>query len=108
MYAIMIIRYRKPLDEVAAVTPAHRAYLAELHDRGLLLASGPFDPRTGGLLLFRLPDGDMAELERIRDGDPFRQNGIADYELQRWNPVIGTSELDGLGAGEGRGGSAPR
>ena len=31
MYAIAIVRYRKPLEEVLPVVEAHRAYLRELH-----------------------------------------------------------------------------
>lgn len=93
MYAIMVIRYVKPLDEVAAVTPDHRSYLANLHARGVLLASGPFDPRIGGLLLFSIPGDDLAALEAIRNADPFFQQGIAEYQIHRWNPTIG---LDGL------------
>src|SRR5690606_31275873 len=97
MYAIMIIRYVKPLDEVAGVTPAHRSYLASLHAHGTLLASGPFDPRVGGLLLFNIPDDDPGALEAIRDGDPFFQQQIAEYELHRWAPTIGTDGLARLG-----------
>ncbi len=96
MYAIVLIRYRRPPDEVAAATPDHRSYLASLHDAGLLLASGPFDPRSGGLLLFRLPDDDPDALDRIRDGDPFWQRGIANYELHRWAPTIGVEGLNRL------------
>lgn len=93
MYAVVLIRYRRPMEEVAEATPDHRAYLAGLHQQGILLASGPFDPRTGGMLLLRIPDEDPSLLERIRDGDPFHQRGLADYELQRWAPTIGVDEL---------------
>jgi uncharacterized protein YciI len=97
MYAIALIRYRRPLDEVIANTDNHRAYLRTLKDQGLLLASGPMDPRTGGILLLRVPDGDSAAaLDRIRDGDPFTQLGIAQYELVPWVPVIGKEGLDTL------------
>lgn len=94
MYAIAIIRYRRPFEEIASVVDAHRAYLRTLQAEGLLLASGPFDPRTGGGLLLRVPDeGAAAALDRIRDGDPFTQQGLAQYELLPWNPVIGTEKL---------------
>lgn len=96
MYAVVLIRYRQPLETVQAATPAHRAYLAGLKAAGILLASGPFDPRTGGLLLLRVPDDDPAALDRLRDDDPFWQQGIANYELLRWNPVLGVEGLDTL------------
>ena len=96
MYAIILIRYRRPLEEVIAATPEHRTYLAGLRDAGVLLASGPFDPRSGGALIVRVADDDPEALDRIRDGDPFWQRGIANYELLRWAPTIGLDGLDGL------------
>ncbi len=97
MYALAIIRYRKPLEEVLNVIEDHRAYLRGLKDQGLLLASGPFDPRSGGGLLLRVPDEDAAAaLDRIREGDPFTRTGCAQYELLPWIPVIGKEGLDSL------------
>lgn len=96
-YAIAIIRYRRPLDEVVANTDDHRAYLRTLESNGTLLASGPFDPRSGGMLLLRVPDeGTTAALDAVRDGDPFWQRGIAQYELLPWIPVIGKDRLDAI------------
>jgi len=40
MYAIALIRYRRPLDEVLKALDAHRAYLRSLQEQGLLIASG--------------------------------------------------------------------
>ncbi len=95
MYAIAIVRYRRPLEEVATVTEEHRAYLRKLRQEGLLLASGPFEPRFGGALLLRVPDeGSQKTLDDIRDGDPFTQKGMAQYEILPWNPVIGREGLD--------------
>ncbi len=97
MYALAIIRYRRPLEEVVNVTNAHRAYLGELKKQGILIASGPFDPRIGGGLLLRVPDGDVAgTLDRVRDNDPYVKSGMAQYELLAWNPGIGKEELDKL------------
>ena len=97
MYAIAIIRYRRPLDEVLSVVDEHRAYLRELQAQGLLLASGPMDPRAGGALLLRVPDDAVhATLDRIRDGDPFTRTGMAQYELMPWAPTIGKDALDHL------------
>lgn len=96
MYALIVLKYRRPLEEVQAVTPAHREYLAGLKSAGILLASGPFDPRTGGALLLRIPDDDPHALDRIRDNDPFWQQGLANYELLPWAPVIGREGLEGL------------
>ncbi len=95
MYALAVIRYRVPIEEVIKVTDAHRAYLRELKQKGVLVAAGPFDPRMGGALLLRINDGDVhAALNRIRDNDPFVTQGIAQYELLPWKPAIGAEDLD--------------
>lgn len=97
MYAIAIIRYRKPMEDVVKHTDAHRAYLQGLKQEGLLIASGPFVPRNGGALLLRVPDAEgQATLDSIRDNDPFTRFGIAQYELLQWAPGIGAEELDRL------------
>ena len=96
MYAMAIIRYRKPLEDVLVHQDAHRAYLGGLKEQGVLIASGPMDPRFGGLLLLRVGDNGAGALDGIRDNDPFFQFGVAQYELIGWNPVIGKDDLDRL------------
>jgi uncharacterized protein YciI len=97
MYAIAILRYRKPIEEVLKVVEEHRAFLRGLKDKGLLLASGPMEPRSGGVLLLRVPDGAVDQiLDGIRDGDPFTKAGVAQYELVPWTPVLGQEGLDKL------------
>ena len=97
MYALALIRYRRSLDEVLPHVDPHRAYLRELEAQGVLIASGPFEPRAGGALLLRVPDDDVqGALDRVRDGDPFVKAGMAQYELLPWAPVIGKEKLDRL------------
>ncbi len=97
MYALAILRYRKPLEDVLKHVDAHRAYLGSLKAKGLLLASGPLDPRTGGALLLRVPDAAVdATLDAVRDGDPFTQAGVAQDQLLPWSPVLGQDALDKL------------
>ena len=97
MYALCLIRYRKPLEEVAAATDGHRNYLRSLKEKGVLVASGPFSPRLGGALLVRVSDENTnAELDAIRDNDPFVQGGFAQYEMQAWNLTFGKDGLDKL------------
>ena len=97
MYGLVLIRYRLPLEEVVKATEEHRAYLKELKAKGILLAAGPFDPRTGGAFLVRVPDENVQEaLTAVRDGDPFFRKGVANYELIAWNVVIGNEDLDKL------------
>ena len=97
MYALAVIRYRAPIEVIEAATEAHRAYLRQLKAAGTLVVSGPVVPRTGGVLLLRVPDeNSAAALDAVRDGDPFWKQGLANYELLPWNPVIGREGLDTL------------
>ena len=99
MYAIALIRYRRPLEEVLAVTEQHRAYLRELKEAGVLIASGPMDPRTGGILLLNVDDDDVVgSLDKVRDEDPYVTFGMAQYELIPWAVGIGKEDLDKLNA----------
>jgi len=95
MYALAILRYRRPLDEVVTVQDAHRAYTAELKARGVIVASGPCVPRAAGVLLLRVPDaGYEAALDRVRDEDPYTRAGMVQYELLPWAPTTGLADLD--------------
>ena len=95
MYAIAIVRYRRPIEEVVAATEPHRAYLRQLKADGRLIAAGPQDPRFGGIFLLRVSDDNaQRDLDAIRDGDPFYQQYLAQYELMCWNVVLGKDDLD--------------
>jgi len=96
MYALAIVRYRRPIEEVDEIfRQAHRDYLRNLKKQGLLIASGPFKPHFGGAFLLRVPDANAAEtLDRIRDGDPFTAHKLAQYELLVWDVKTGVEDLD--------------
>ena len=95
MYALAIIRYRRPLEEVLVHHEAHHAYLVSLKARGVLIASGPLEPRCGGALLLRVPDDAVeAALDAVRDGDPYWKAGVGQYELLPWNVRTGREDLD--------------
>jgi uncharacterized protein YciI len=95
MYALAIIRYRRPLDEVLVHHPAHREYLQRLKAEGVLVASGPLEPRSGGALLLRVPDDAVDEtLNGVRDHDPYTLAGVGQYELLPWDVKTGRADLD--------------
>jgi uncharacterized protein YciI len=95
MYALTLIRYRRPLEEVIVHQDAHRAFQRKLKEDGTLLAAGPHDPRFGGMMLVRVSDENPQKaLDAIRDADPYYQAGVVQYELLVWNVVIGKDDLD--------------
>ena len=85
--AIVLLKYVVPLERIQQSTDAHRAYLRELHGQGKLLTSGPFEPRTGGCLIFRVED--EAELHAILQKDPFHREGLVEDDIRFWAPNIG-------------------
>jgi uncharacterized protein YciI len=97
MYALALIRYRRPIEEVVVHQEGHRAFQRKLQEEGKLLAAGPHDPRFGGMMLLRVGDeSPQKTLDAIRDADPYYQAGVVQYELLCWNVVIGKDSLDKL------------
>ena len=97
MYALALIRYRRPIEEVVAHQEGHRAFQRKLQEEGKLLAAGPHDPRFSGMMLLRVDDDNAQKsLDAIRDADPYYQAGVVQYELLCWNVVIGKDSLDKL------------
>lgn len=90
-------------DVRATVRPSHRAFLADLVDRGVVLASGPWtgpvtpavdtaqadaEGPAGALLLVRADSADAALA--VLDDDPFQASGlIAARSARGWEPVLG-------------------
>jgi uncharacterized protein YciI len=82
---IILLDYLVPLEIVNQYLSAHRAYLDEAYQNNLLIASGPKNPRNGGVLLSQLKN--RAPLEAWLAKDPFQINGIATYTIIEFNPV---------------------
>ena len=70
---------------------AHREFLDYHYKKGLLLASGPMKPRTGGILIALTTD--KSYLESILRQDPYHLAEIADYQLIEFTPVMHRDEL---------------
>jgi len=73
------------------VRPVHRAFLADLHRAGSLLASGPLaddDGAPGALLVVTAASATLAAA--LLDDDPFAREGlIASRVIRGWTQVYG-------------------
>ena len=76
---IAILTYKKPLGEVDKHLQAHREYLAKHYAAGDFIASGPQNPRVGGVIMIKATDREA--VNSIISQDPFNINGIADYQI---------------------------
>ncbi|HEY8136034.1 MAG TPA: YciI family protein [Candidatus Limnocylindrales bacterium] len=69
----------------------HLAYRAELRQRGVLVANGPFREQTDvalrGLSIFTTG---LEETARLNDGDPMVKAGWLGYDLMEWWVASGT------------------
>lgn len=74
--------------------PAHITYLDAQYAAGHFLASGRKEPRDGGVIL-ALADSREA-LDHILNADPFKQNGIAHYDVTEFMPTKTIPEFEFL------------
>jgi uncharacterized protein YciI len=93
MIVLATLTYTQPLDVIAQHTDAHRAYMRDLHAEGKLVASGPFVPRTGGLLMLRVEKEE--EVAALLARDPFHVHSLARYETRVWSPTVGADLFGG-------------
>lgn len=82
---VIALTYKKPIEVVDAYLTQHRDYLESGYQKNYFIASGPKNPRSGGIILSQLKDRD--QLQKIIEQDPFYIHEIADFELTEFTPV---------------------
>ena len=88
---IVQLSYKSPISEVDKYLQAHREYLDYYYKQGLILASGPMKPRTGGIIIALTTN--RQHLESILQQDPYVLADIVDYHLTEFTPVKHRDEL---------------
>lgn len=83
---IVNLTYIRPIEEIEARTADHRAWLDQHIASGLLLATGPKVPRTGGILVVS-GQLDREALMAVLAEDPFQRHGLAEYEVIEFKAV---------------------
>ncbi|GAB0172296.1 YciI family protein [Helicobacter trogontum] len=86
------VNYTKPFSQVEQFLAEHRAYLKLGYDSNVLLASGPRNPKDGGLIIGRFCDRDSV-LDFAKK-DPFCINNVAEYEIIEFDAVLYSKVLD--------------
>jgi len=82
---IIQLTYKASIEEVDKYLVSHREFLDIGYHKNYFIASGPQNPRTGGIILSSLKD--RTELEKFLKDDPFFIHGIAEYEIIEFLPV---------------------
>lgn len=91
---IVQLTYITPISEVDKYLQAHRSFLDYHYKQGLLIASGPMKPRTGGIII--AATNDRAFLESVFKEDPYYLAEIAEYQFIEFTPVMHRDELKDL------------
>jgi uncharacterized protein YciI len=81
---VVILKYKKPMEEVEHHTVAHRAFLDHYVAQGLLVMSGRQTPPTGGVIIVNAKSRE--HLDAMIANDPFHKEGVADYEVYEFTP----------------------
>lgn len=76
---VALTTYTRPLPPDDPELPAHWAHVQSCYQQQLLVASGPQEPRTGGLMVIR--GTDRAAAQALMDRDPLVVSGRVTYRL---------------------------
>ncbi|MBV9669701.1 MAG: hypothetical protein JOZ43_01985 [Acidobacteriales bacterium] len=81
---VVLIHYTKPLAEVDLHKPAHSAYLDQFYANKTMIVSGRRVDGRGGVLIANIAS--RAELDKLIASDPYKLNGVAEYEVIDFHP----------------------
>lgn len=83
---VILVKYEADLARIDEALARHRAFLQTGYDSGILLASGPQNPRTGGIIIGQFSDKSAAE--DFTRGDPYYKENLASYTILEFSPVL--------------------
>lgn len=91
---VVKINYQAPIEEIDKYVQSHRDFLDLYYQKGLFLASGPMQPRTGGIIIAL--GNDKAQLEAVLKEDPYNQADLVSYEIMPFTAVKYRDEIKPL------------
>lgn len=83
---VCMVDYLQPYEKVQEMLASHREYLKKGYEKGILLASGPRNPKDGGIIIGRFRD--KSEAITFSKQDPFCLNNLAQYRIFEFEPVL--------------------
>jgi len=82
---IIEINYVVPFERISQTVDKHRLFLSTGYEKGLLLYSGPMNPKTGGIVAARAESRE--EIEAFFGQDPYKLEALAEYRIIEFDPV---------------------
>ncbi|MDP3558807.1 MAG: YciI family protein [Legionellaceae bacterium] len=91
---IIQVSYLVPVAEIDKFLQAHREYLDYHYKQGVLVASGPLNPRLGGIIIAATKS--RAWVDTFIQEDPFYKAEVASYTVQEFTPIKHCEALHAL------------
>lgn len=89
---LVTLHYIVPLAQIDAHLVEHRELLMNLCAQGIVICSGPKNPRDGGVILMNV--GSVDQAKKILSADPFYRENLATYTYTEFTPVKCASEFN--------------
>ncbi len=84
-HIIVTLKYLAPIMEIDKYLIEHRSFLDTGYEKKILMASGPQNPRDGGILIARA--NSVEEVKEYCKNDPFFVHNLAEYSFTEFIPV---------------------
>lgn len=83
---VVEIKYTAPLEVIDSIVARHRQFLSDGYKKGILLMSGPMNPKTGGMVIARAES--QEDLKKFMDNDPYKLENAAEHLYKEFTPVL--------------------
>jgi uncharacterized protein YciI len=84
-FFIVNIHYKVDFEKIKEFVQLHRSHLDDGYKIDMILMSGPFNPKTGGVVICKADD--IEKIKSFFKLDPYYLNNLADYTFQEFEPV---------------------
>ena len=95
---IVDVVYKQDLVIVDKYLNEHRNFLQKYYDKNMLIASGPKDPRTGGIILANIDKNNILKIINRFESSSFKSililAGLLDSDLTKVSNSLKTSYID--------------
>ncbi|MCF8480682.1 MAG: YciI family protein [Rhodospirillum sp.] len=81
---VVDLSYKVPMETIQTVLEAHMGFVRRCYDAGVFIASGPKEPRTGGVVIAKARD--EASLWTLLAEDPFVIKDMVEMTLTPFHP----------------------
>jgi len=82
------LKYTKELALIDQYRDAHMDYVSSFYKKNVILASGPYNNRSGGFIISLMSYDQAVE---YMHGDPFYINNLADFDIKDFTPTNSSS-----------------